>query len=261
MVDRIIEAINADQINPNNISFEQIRKVGRRNHGDDTYRELEHGKGVLSSVEHLDQYLYSYAPMTKQQWDYFLSSAFIPPSGDIHLVDYGCGQGLACALLLDRLGPELVDRLHKITLIDKSAVALKRALAVIQCYGKSPEVIGINKCLHDLTLEDLRLDETVHNIHLFSNVLDIPYSFQSSTLMEKILKNRGKHTIFAVSFASGVKRIPFVRSSVHKLREKNQEHLSIDTDRMQNFNFSGKPGAKEEAILWELHLEVLNGAI
>lgn len=135
--------------------------------------------------------------MTKEQWDQVLPSVHIPP-GRLRIVDYGCGQGLASALLFDHFGVELAKRTSNVVLVEPSAVALARAESVLSCYTGTADVRALNKRLDDLKAEDLKLNGEAHAIHLFSNVLDID-SFRHIELFNKILKTKGRHLILCVS--------------------------------------------------------------
>ncbi len=50
----------------------------------------------------------------------------------------------------------------------------------------------------NISLDELGYIEDINNIHLFSNVLDIP-NFNHFNLFQKILQNNGLHCILAVS--------------------------------------------------------------
>ncbi|MGE3297799.1 MAG: hypothetical protein AB7I68_10670 [Porticoccaceae bacterium] len=65
MTDLIIDAITNGSINAGNISFDTLRNVAGRDAG--RWSELGRGREILGSHDQLDQYLYSYGPMTKSQ--------------------------------------------------------------------------------------------------------------------------------------------------------------------------------------------------
>src|SRR5688500_1278696 len=147
MGDIVEEAIRAGEINADNISFEKLRSLAGRDCG--CWEQLGRGRNILSSHDQLDQYLYSYGPMTRSQWQHFLQH-FTSPKGPVRILDYCCVQGLSGVLLLDNLGRDFTKRVESVILIDPSAVALSRARAVLKCYcGKRP-VLALQKTLDEL---------------------------------------------------------------------------------------------------------------
>ena len=195
MVDAIVDAIRMGEINAGNISFTLLRNVAGRDCG--CWDELGRGRAILRSTEQLDQYLYSYGPMTESQWDQFLSDLTMPAER-IRIVDYGCGQGLASALLFDNFGPELVERVGTVVLIEPSSVALTRAKAVLECYCENCRILDVNKDLDGLTPEELSSNGEPISLHLFSNVLDIE-GFHHFQLFTKMFQTKGRHSVLAVS--------------------------------------------------------------
>lgn len=101
---------------------------------------------------------------------------------NFEIIDWGCGQGLASVYMADSLRYfGLIDKLQKVTLIEPSITALKRAkLHVEQAVGDEVYIEGLNCYLPsvDVSLKDeaiggLHIEEPIC-IHLFSNILDIP---------------------------------------------------------------------------------------
>ena len=201
MDDRIVSAIAAGTLDTNTISYRGLRRVAGNDN--QVWDELERGRGVLTSTAQLDQYLYSYGPMIRRQWDTILPMAKLP-SGTLEIIDYACGQGLATALVLDAMDPVRRESVAKITLIEPSRVALARARAVVGCYCPNAEIVTINKKLDELALGELTMDNASTKVHLFSNILDID-DFNQFELFSKILinadlqTNRGCHWVLAVS--------------------------------------------------------------
>jgi hypothetical protein len=76
MTDVILDALSADQLNKQNVSFSTIRRIAGRN--SDIWHELGRGRSILSSENQLDQYLYSYGPMIPSQWDFILKNLNFP---------------------------------------------------------------------------------------------------------------------------------------------------------------------------------------
>jgi len=255
MTDAIIDAINSSRLNRGNISFGELRRIAGRDY--EIWQSLGYGRAILGTCEQLDQYLYSYGLMTKAQWDDLLPNASLP-SGDLHLVDYGCGQGLGSAILFDYFGVQLTQRLKQVMLIEPSAVALRRAKAVVDCYLGAPCADTLNKSLDEVTPEDIRTNNRLSVVHLLSNVLDIN-QFNHRHLFSKIFGTLGKHTVLAVShdrdFHGGSDRFEELH---HAIQDPKYSHLlKIESSTIKRYTC----GSDKPAISWELHTEVLNGSV
>ena len=215
MNDKIVKLIISKNIDTENISFDLIRKIAGKDY--DIWHKLGRGRAILNSEEELDQYLYSYGPMIKSQWDNLLSSMQLP-AGNISIADYACGQGLASMLLLDKFRvSKYIEKISQITLIEPSAIALTRASRILNCYCPGSRITTINKKIDDLTQADLKLSEIDAKIHLFSNILDID-DFDQLDLFNKIFSNKGIHYILAVShdrnFDGGSQRLRDVYNAI-----------------------------------------------
>lgn len=260
MSDRVQDAIREGKIHAGNISFDKLREIAGRNHGLKGWGELERGTKILRTQDQLNQYLYSYGLMTKNQWQYFLKQVTIP-DGRIRIFDYGCGQGLADALLFDNLGLDFVKRVESVVLIEHSEVALERAKAILECYlsVSGRPVVSIQKKLDDLTAEELASIEAVNNIHILSNVLDIE-SFNHFNLLEKMLKTKGLHCLLAVShsrsFHGGDVRFRGLQKEIYD--EKYASRIKVLKSHIDD---KLKYNIKTNLISWELHVEVLSGSI
>ena len=209
MVDIISQYINGGYLNKDNISFSAIRSIAGIDCG--LWEELDRGRAILPSYDHLNQYLYSHALMVSNQWNHFLQSIELP-TGDIRLLDYGCGQALAQVKLFDNFGDELISRVKEIVLIEPSPFALARAEKIVRCYCPEANVICVNKEFDELIHEELNITDTMTNLHIFSNVLDVE-SFDYAHLYNTIFKKQehASHVILAVShdrnFSGGTARI------------------------------------------------------
>jgi hypothetical protein len=252
MSDTIINAIRTGQINANNINFSNIKQLSARNY--DLWNQLGRGRAILSSIEQLDQYLYSYGRMTQEQWDTFLAGMELPNDRAVRITDYGCGQGLATALLFDKFGLSLRFKTSKITLIEPSLLALTRSKSIASIYCPHVDVQLINKELDDLIQNDLQSCPDSTNVHIFSNVLDID-GFDTTDVFNKIFNTAGQHIILAVShnrnFHGGSERIRILDKSLHD--PKHSKWLQVQKSIINEFNCpNGMP-----MISWELRLEVL----
>jgi hypothetical protein len=121
-------------------------------------------------------YMKAYGYMHKAKFDYafkFLSKKFLE-SHEIDIVDYGCGQAMGVMCYSDYL--EFVEgkqRIHSITLIEPSKLALDRAELHARKFFPGAKIITINKKLNDLTFGDIANYSRTTKLHIFSNVLDI----------------------------------------------------------------------------------------
>ncbi len=260
MSDRVQDAIREGKIHAGNISFDKLREIAGEDYGIIVWNQLGRGRNILCSQEQLNQYLHSYGPMTKYEWNHFLKQVTIP-DGEVRIFDYGCGQGLADALLFDTLGRDFVKRIESVVLIEPSEVALERAKAILECYlsVSGQPVVSIQKKLDDLTAEELASIEAVNNIHLLSNVLDIE-SFKHFDLLEKMLKTKGHHCLLAVShsrsFHGGDVRFRVLQKEIYD--EKYASRIKVLKSHIDD---KLKYKNKTNLISWELHVEVLSGSI
>lgn len=255
MPDTIIASIEAGELNSGNISFDMLRGIAGRNHG--VWDQLGRGRAILTSEEELDQYLYSYGPMTRRQWTAVLEPLNLAPQ-PMQIIDYGCGQGLATALLFDHFGVDMINSVSRIVLIEPSVVALRRATAVVQCYSNQFEVIAINKRLEELTAEELTSDGQILINHIFSNVLDID-GFDHMKLFTKMFSTKGDHRVLAVShdrdFDGGSERFEVLEREIRN--PKYRDWFQLEDANFMQFNCdNGTP-----AIALLLQIKVLRGPL
>ena len=199
MTDTLLDAIESNAINRNNISFDRIRSIAGRDYG--IWNELGRGRSILSTREQLNQYLYSYGPLIQRQWERVLQNLSFP-EGEVEIIDYACGQGLASILFCDAFGYSNLNRISKLNLIEPSSVALSRARSILKCYCPISTISTINKFLDDLNESDLELSESSTKLHFFSNILDIN-GFDQLGLLNKSFSTEGCHWIVAVSHDRG----------------------------------------------------------
>lgn len=94
--------------------------------------------------------------------------------GDISVIDWGCGQGLASICLYEYLQEKHAQcSIKEIILIEPSEIALDRAKFNIQCLDSNIKVSVVNKAINEVLEIDVILYEHRKVIHLFSNVLDL----------------------------------------------------------------------------------------
>lgn len=236
MSDHVVKAIRAGELSSASISFPLLRRIAGIDK--DKWSELDRGRAVLSTTDQLDQYLYSYGLMISSQWQVLLDRVRLP-SSTVALVDYGCGQGLATMLLLDRYREDLSGMVANVTLIEPSTVALERALHILTCYLPDVEIRAVNKQLDELDQDDFADSGTNVNMHLFSNILDVD-GFDQYTLFSDMFQHAGRHVVLAVgndrTLHGGSERLEILYELVHdkahshwlRLRHSELEYYSTD---------------------------------
>ena len=253
VTDTIINAIATGKLNSQNVSFFDIKRLSSRNH--DRWNELGRGRAILSLTEQLDQYLYSYGRMTEGQWSTFLKGMTLPDDKPVYITDYGCGQGLATALLFDQFKSALRAKTSTITLIEPSEVALARANSIASIYCSHAEVNTINKALDDLSQNELKSSSDATNIHIFSNVLDID-GFDTAVVFNKIFSTSGCYIVLAVShnrdFHGGAERIKKLDEAIRD--SKHSKWLKIQKSKISEFDCPNQM----PAISWELRVQVIS---
>ena len=152
-------------------NFDAIRKLSVdycRLHPNEYY-----ARGVRPATEEYElyEYLKRYGNMHKAKVLSALSQPF--PSrfnSKFNIIDWGCGQGLATILFLEKYG---VDCVNQIILTDASEIALARAALHCRHYAPSIKIITIHKKLDELSIDDFDSAVGQPSIQLFSNILDI----------------------------------------------------------------------------------------
>lgn len=152
------------------------------------WRILGHGTGLLSTPDELNAYLAAYGEMHQVKCNAAMQNfpyELLPQR--IHLVDWGCGQGLGALCFLDNLyargevdGQNLIGRVKRITLIEPSSAALYKAGENLHRAMENFDV-QIETIQSVLPSEQDMLDyfsgfsmNHPGTVHIFSNILDIP---------------------------------------------------------------------------------------
>ena len=180
---------------------------------DEIFRSLGRGVTILEHEEQLFSYLNSYGLMHKAK----LVSAFshFPfgriEGGNIEVFDWGCGQGMASIVLLEYLKEQGVSlTINRITLIEPSEIALKRASLHVRHLAPEIEIKTILKEFDSLTEENVFSSNNKVKLHLFSNILDIE-AFSMQHLIDLIISTqKGTNFFVCVSpYISDVKTARF----------------------------------------------------
>lgn len=252
---KIIKAIKSKEINLKNISFDLIRETGGKNYPEihDIFSNPNYGtfgRAPIVSEKELEQYIYQYGPMIKEQWKHlFASSKLNLDCDNVEIIDYGCGQGLASMLFFDNF-KQTRNTTTKLTFIEPFKIALDMAKHILQCYLTKTKIITINKKLDDVGQNEIQTDDNATKIHLFSNILDVQ-GFDITALFDKILLNKGLHYFLAVShdrgFNGGSERLCDIYNPLISGKYNFKLHEKI-TDK---FNANNKP-----AIFFSILIEV-----
>ena len=233
MYDRVIDAIKTGKISADNISFQYLRSLAGQDKG--VWQELDRGRAILSTTDHLDQYLLSYGPKISSQWDTLLNRVHLP-DGNISIIDYGCGQGLATMLVLDRFQKAISGRVSSVVLIEPSRLALERATHIVDCYLPGSNITGVNEMLDNINHSDLAAPASNVRMHLFSNILDVE-GFDQYTLFSDMFRHSGRHLVLAVgndrSQHGGSERLRTLFELMHD--EAHQDWLSLHDAEIKSF--------------------------
>ena len=188
-----------------NPSFEKIRNLAKdfimklpEQLKDELYEEIERGEKQLETEPELMYYLHAFGKMHKAKLNYafeHLPETFfeIP---EINIIDYGCGQAVATMCYADFLRKQGYEqKIRRVTLIEPSEAALKRAALHVSVFFPDAEIATINKEFDDLETKDIACDEDVPTLHLLSNVLDLE-CFSLITFKKLVKKRIGPSNLF-----------------------------------------------------------------
>ena len=222
----------------NNITFQDLRKIAIEN----IYGHLELGnRGVkpLTSEEEMFIYLRNYGNM---HYAKMISALEIIPLNvfekEIEIVDWGCGQAIATVSLFEYLKRKSVNTKPKVTLIEPSEIALKRASLHCKVFNPSSQVKTVCKYFDELEVNDISTKSDYIKIHLFSNVIDIEL-FSMSNLVE-LMSSTQKGINYFVCVSPYINDIKADRvDSFKRFFEKKNESSFELIGSMQNTNGGG----------------------
>lgn len=154
------------------------------------------GRGVqqIQAEDDLYDYMRNYGNMHQAKVKSALTLPF-PQKFDmpVSLIDWGCGQGLASMIFMDKYG---TDNIKQIILIEPSEIALKRAALHCKRYAPDVPLQTVCKEFDELTPDDIHLVEPETTIHLFSNVLDMEsYSVEHMASLVKALPRSQQYCV------------------------------------------------------------------
>lgn len=174
------------------------------------WQHLNHGVELLDSEDELNCYMSAYGDMHVGKCRAALMNfPFDQLNGSIEIVDWGCGQGIGSATIIDVLKQhDLLQWLRKITLIEPSTHALNRAVCnVTKLTHNSVEIEAKNKFLpaNDAESEDTltSLGYSYNNvIHVFSNILDV-IEIDLGAVARMVASSHGQHFVLCIGPKNG----------------------------------------------------------
>ena len=175
-----------------------------------THPELQHGVNLLASEMALNCYMSAYGDMhaTKCRAA-MMNFPFNRIQGSIEIVDWGCGQGIGSATIIEVLRQrDLLQWLRKVTLIEPSHCAIERAYQNIRTITRGTVEIDVkNQFLPasgNVEGETLSPIGYRYNnvIHVFSNILDVT-TIDLGEVARMVASAHGKHFILCVGPKNG----------------------------------------------------------
>ena len=175
-----------------------------------THPELNHGINLLASDVALNCYMSAYGDMhvTKCRAA-MMNFPFNDIQGSIEIVDWGCGQGIGSATIIEVLRQRnLFQWLRKITLIEPSYSAIERANDNIRTLTHGTVEIDVKNLF--LPANDIVEGETLNSIgyrynniiHVFSNILDVT-AIDLGMVAKMVASAQGKHFVLCIGPQNG----------------------------------------------------------
>ena len=171
-------------------SFNSIRAISVKHSDGKAF--TNRGVKILESEEELFAYMRRVGNMHEAKLKDALESIPQKFPSKIKLIDWGCGQGIASMVFLERFG---IDIVNSILLIEPSEKAIKRASLHIRKFDPLIPIRTICKELDKLTEDDLNGNKADITIHLFSNILDID-DYSQNKLIELIKVSQSSENYF-----------------------------------------------------------------
>lgn len=175
-----------------------------------THPELNHGINLLASDVALNCYMSAYGDMhvTKCRAA-MMNFPFNDIQGSIEIVDWGCGQSIGSATIIEVLRQRnLFQWLRKITLIEPSHSAIERANDNIRTLTHGTVKIDVKNLF--LPANDIVEGETLNSIgyrynniiHVFSNILDVT-AIDLGIVAKMVASAQGKHFVLCIGPQNG----------------------------------------------------------
>ena len=175
-----------------------------------THPELNHGINLLASDVALNCYMSAYGDMHVGKCRAaMMNFPFGDIQGSIEIVDWGCGQGIGSATVIEVLRQRnLLQWLRKVTLIEPSRSAIERANDNIRTITNSTVEIDMKNLF--LPVNGLAEGETLNSIgyrynniiHVFSNILDVT-TIDLGAIARMVASAHGKHFVLCIGPQNG----------------------------------------------------------
>lgn len=164
-----------------------------------THPELDHGKGILASEDALNCYLAAYGKMHANKMFLILRNCRLDNLEDkFEVVDWGCGQGLASLCLVEHLQKQGKPLPFRITLVDASPAALRRAELHLNAMTRgAAELQCVTKLLPSSPSNCFCGPQVQTSqpfvLHLLSNIFDLPGL--SLSALARVITRTGRKNI------------------------------------------------------------------
>lgn len=148
---------------------------------------------IFDQEDELNGYAAAYTDWHKGKlriaFDHMPTDTFV---GEIAVIDWACGQGLATIFLHEYLKEKGYNcRIKEVILVEPSEKALDRAKFNIEAIDSKIKVSTVNKKLDEVIDFDIKLFEKRKAVHLFSNIFDIQ-GISLKHITENLLVNLSK---------------------------------------------------------------------
>lgn len=175
-----------------------------------THPELKRGINLLASDVALNCYMSAYGDMhvTKCRAA-MMNFPFNDIHGSIEIVDWGCGQGIGSATIIEVLRQRnLLQWLRKVTLIEPSRSAIERANDNIRTLTHDTVEIDVKNLF--LPANGIADGDTLSTIgyrynnviHIFSNILDVT-TIDLGAVARMVASAHGKHFVLCIGPKNG----------------------------------------------------------
>ena len=103
MEDKVVTKVKSLKDIHGSYSYYDVSKFAREEITVDVWSELDRGRAIPETLDQLNYYWKYHAPMIKNQWENVFNNCSVDPhSGTAEIIDYGCRDGLASLLFLDK---------------------------------------------------------------------------------------------------------------------------------------------------------------
>jgi hypothetical protein len=165
-------------------NFSDILKISSCQHGEDVWNSLARGTAVLQEPRQAEQYMFSYGRMHHAKMtqacevlaDRLIKEVKSMKKHTFHIIDWGCGQGLASMVFFDNFSELIKDKKLNLTFVELSVLTLERAVINVKKYTDRFDggvtAVLTNKDVNQVENMNHLSDDSI-KIHLFSNFLDV----------------------------------------------------------------------------------------